>query len=93
MTLERNIEALIKAGWNVLATDFDEKAFGQWRVEALNCLTALCGSEHVYTERFRNKVAEARSPIVPAGMDLPAAAGMHEAHQAASYTQEGRMNE
>ncbi len=47
MLLEKRIDDLIEAGWEVLTSDFDEKAFLNWRKRAVDCLTDLVGSEHM----------------------------------------------
>ncbi len=55
---EKKIDALIKAGWRVLDSDFDETAFLHWRERAYECLEALLGPQHVYTKRFRISLCE-----------------------------------
>lgn len=37
------IDELIAAGWRVLASDFEEDAFLQWRDKTKRCLKALSG--------------------------------------------------
>jgi len=59
MLLEKRIDDLIEAGWNVLASDFDPAAFEHWRNQAHMCLTALLGREHTYTLSFMNHVRSA----------------------------------
>jgi hypothetical protein len=39
--IEKQIDALIAAGWQVLKTDFSESAFLEWRKQASGCLAAL----------------------------------------------------
>ena len=53
---EKRIDDLIRAGWHVLDSDFDEAAFQNWRREALKCLTVMLGSEHAYTQYFKGYV-------------------------------------
>jgi hypothetical protein len=57
--VERKIDELIDAGWNVLYTDFDARAFDQWKRKAFSCLSALLGPDHKYTQSFKNYVAAA----------------------------------
>ena len=76
MLVEKEIDHLIEAGWRVLRSDFNEVVFGEWRKEALSCLTTLCGSEHAYTEYFRNKIRKAAVGNVLTGVGVLTAAGM-----------------
>lgn len=74
MVLEQRIDDLIQAGWHVLDTDFDEKAFQNWKIQAFNCLTALLGPEHTYTQRFKDYVRQSDQKQVMAGGGLLVAA-------------------
>ncbi len=47
--VERKIDELIDAGWDVLYSDFDVRAFDQWKKSAFSCLSALLGPDHKYT--------------------------------------------
>jgi hypothetical protein len=60
MKIEQRIDELIKAGWEVVDSDFDAVAFQHWRVKAFECLNAMFGSEHVYTKYFQNFVQQDR---------------------------------
>jgi len=53
MRIERRIDNLIEAGWQVLLSDFDEQAFSIWRKEALRCVEAIMGPNHTYTRYFK----------------------------------------
>ena len=53
MMVEKRIDDLIQAGWQVIESDFDESAFQQWRTRAYQCLSVLLGPEHTYTQFFR----------------------------------------
>lgn len=79
MVLEKSIDDLIQAGWNVLDSDFDPEAFRYWRQQALNCLTELLGPEHSYTRSFKNYVREAQVKSLLAGGGILAATkeGLH----------------
>ena len=59
MLAEKRIDDLIEAGWHVLESDFDPRAFQVWRDRAFDCLTTLLGSKHEYTLRFANYVRQA----------------------------------
>jgi hypothetical protein len=52
MAIDGRIDDLIEAGWGVLVSDCDPVAFQRWRCGALDCLTALVGSDHVYTRQI-----------------------------------------
>jgi hypothetical protein len=74
MTIEQRIDALIKAGWNVLETDFDPVAFQHWRLKAFECLAAMFGPDHVYTKYFEHFVEQGdRTNVLAAGGVLVAA--------------------
>ena len=60
MKIEQRIDDLIKAGWEVVDSDFDAVAFQHWRVKAFECLNAMFGSDHVYTKYFQNFVQQDR---------------------------------
>jgi hypothetical protein len=68
--VERKIDELIDAGWDVLYSDFDVRAFDQWKKSAFSCLSALLGPDHKYTQSFRNYVAtgEEMSLLVGGGI-------------------------
>lgn len=58
MATEQRIDDLIEAGWKVLESNFDLVAFQQWRRRALDCLTVVVGTNHVYTKHFVNLVQQ-----------------------------------
>jgi hypothetical protein len=58
MSVEQRIDDLIEAGWGVLDSDFDAVAFQRWRRRAFDCLTAMCGPDHVYTRHFERFVRQ-----------------------------------
>lgn len=60
MGVEGRIDRLIEAGWYVLDSGFDPRAFANWRREALNCVAALVGPDHTSTRHFRNSVESAK---------------------------------
>ena len=59
MPIERLIDELIDAGWTVIETDFDEKAFARWRQSAYDCVAALLAPDHPCLRFFRDHVKEA----------------------------------
>jgi hypothetical protein len=74
MTIERRLDELIKAGWEVVDSDFDPVAFQHWRLKAFECLKAMFGSDHVYTKHFEHFVQQGRrTHILAAGGVLAAA--------------------
>jgi len=74
MKIEERIDALIKAGWNVIESDFDPVAFQHWRLKAFECLSAMFGPDHVYTKYFEHFVKKGdRTNVLAAGGVLVAA--------------------
>jgi len=74
MKNEYQIDELIKAAWDVVDSDFDPVAFQNWRLKAFECLTAMFGSDHVYTKYFEHLVRKAdRANALAAGGVLAAA--------------------
>jgi hypothetical protein len=71
---ERELDALIRAGWRVLETDFDETAFLRWRTRAYECLEALVGPHHVYTEHFRINMSKPELITILSGVGILGAA-------------------
>ena len=59
MSLEQLVDNLIEAGWHVIDSDFDMMAFSHWRKQALDCIGALMGPAHAYTQYFRDFVEQA----------------------------------
>ena len=56
--MEKMIDDLIEAGWEVLNSDFDKLAFMNWRRRALDCITRLAGPDHPYAQYFKSLVEE-----------------------------------
>jgi len=74
MPVEQDIDSLIEAGWLVLYNNFSEVAYEKWRKEALKCLTSLCGTDHPYTEYFKNEIFEEKIRRIPVGVGVLEAA-------------------
>lgn len=70
MSLEQVVDNLIEAGWRVIDSDFDLAAFTHWRKQALDCIGALLGPAHAYTNYFKDFVdhAEKTSLLTGAGL-------------------------
>lgn len=60
MNIEQGIDDLIKAGWNVLRSDFDLDAFEDWRMKASLCVNALLGPDHDDTKPFHGSKQNSR---------------------------------
>ncbi|MEW6348697.1 MAG: hypothetical protein AB1646_06515 [Thermodesulfobacteriota bacterium] len=73
---ERQIDALIEAGWHVLESDFDETAFRYWRMTACECLETLLGPDHTYTEYFRYKMRQSDATTLLSGVGVLTAASL-----------------
>ena len=74
MKIDRQIDELIKAGWEVVDSDFDPVAFQHWRLKAFECLNAMFGPDHVYTKYFEHFVQQARRMNALAGEGVLTAA-------------------
>ncbi len=53
MSLERQIDSLIEAGWKVIESDFSPTSIDKWRCQAFDCVTYLMGPEHGCSQHFR----------------------------------------
>jgi hypothetical protein len=58
MPIERLIDELIEAGWSVLESNFDERAFALWRLSAHQCVAALLASDDPCPQPFQDHVNE-----------------------------------
>lgn len=76
--IERKIDAVISAGRQMLEIDLNERAFQEWRKQALACVVALCGESHPYTEYFKSDVEKAGTSSVLTGVGLLTAAQFGE---------------
>ncbi len=89
MTIETQLDALIRAGRNVLAADFNEASFREWQRQALVCISAICGPDHTYTEYFRNRVRKAEEQNVLTGLGLLTAARLQPRESSPAAPDEG----
>ncbi len=76
MIPEQQIDHLIRAGWEVLQTDFDETAFENWRRQACQCLTALLGEDHQYTRQLQSKILKPERRGLLTGVGVLTAAAL-----------------
>ncbi|MBM4329300.1 MAG: hypothetical protein FJ118_19320 [Deltaproteobacteria bacterium] len=74
MIHQRHHDELIQAAWNVIESDFDQRAFLRWRKQALDFLTFMVGPDHQYTLLFRDYVKQAETLSVLAGKGVLVAA-------------------
>jgi hypothetical protein len=52
-----HIDGLIQAGWRVVATDFDNSAFLNWKQRSQECLAQVLDEDHPQFEVFRRLTA------------------------------------
>ncbi|MDQ7783487.1 MAG: hypothetical protein RDU20_11435 [Desulfomonilaceae bacterium] len=71
---EKQIEALIDAGWRVVAGDVGDCALEQWRRSARECLCVIAGPDHTYTEHFSTERVQSEPPSVLADVGVLVAA-------------------
>jgi hypothetical protein len=71
------IDTLIEAGWRVVESGFDPLAFDQWRQTAFDCLLAIFGPHHAYTQYFAAFVKRPDTSNLLAGGGLLVAAKQH----------------
>jgi hypothetical protein len=74
MPTKPTFEGLIKAGWDVIKSDFDQTAFLEWRETAAEYLTEMLGPDHYYTKHFVHKVLQAKAMGVLSGTGILSAA-------------------
>jgi|GEM_PF-666598 len=67
MAVESRIDSLIEAGWEVIESEFDPRAFREWKMAASQCVAALMGPDHPYTKYFGNFVSEPQASDLLAG--------------------------
>jgi hypothetical protein len=70
VSLEQIVDNLIEAGWHVIDSDFDVVAFTHWRKQALDCIGALMGPAHAYTNYFKDFVEQAEQTSLLTGAGI-----------------------
>ena len=69
MHLDEQLESLVRAGWNVIESDFDAIALTTWRREASACINVLTGSAPTHSPDSRTCASQGRA--VATGSDRP----------------------
>ena len=73
----RGIDELIETGWYVLEGDPDREVIKMWKHQALACVSAIMGSDHLYTQDFQKFVVDERKRSLLAGAGLLLAVREH----------------
>lgn len=61
MSLQRQIDSLVEAGWKVIESDFSPTSIDTWRSQALDCVTQLMGPDHGCARHFREYLNRAQN--------------------------------
>ena len=61
MSLQRQIDSLIEAGWDVIESDFSPMSIERWRSQAFDCVTHMVGPDHGCARYFEECVNRAGS--------------------------------
>lgn len=84
MYTDKPIDDLIRAGWEVIESDYHAIAFQNWRQKAFDCLVQLMGPDHTYTQYFAHHIRQSGINDLLAGAGILSAAreemanGKHE---------------
>jgi hypothetical protein len=70
----KKLDDLIETAWRVVNTDFDTRAIYQWKKQAFDFLSENLGSDHYYTQYFKNCVEELEQENLLAGGGILTAA-------------------
>ena len=81
MAIEASIDDLIKAGWNVIDSDFDLVAFLHRRRSAFDCLTDMLGPDHYYSKYFAALLRQGEKAETLAAVGILSAAQQQMAHE------------
>jgi hypothetical protein len=73
MHTDKPFDDLIRAGWEVIESDYHAVAFQNWRQKAFDCLVQLMGPDHMYTQYFEHHIRRSEDE------DLLAGNGFHRA--------------
>ena len=82
---EKTIDALIQAGWDVLAGTRDQSALLGWRKQAYDCVSLLVGSDDPYAECLRLNMQEVDPSTVVADVGILTAAKLWKFRGVSSY--------
>jgi hypothetical protein len=58
MHADKPIDDLIRAGWEVIETDYHAVALHNWRQKAFDCLVQLLGPDHMDTQYFEHHIRQ-----------------------------------
>jgi hypothetical protein len=71
MYADKPIDELIRAGWEVIETDYHAAAFQNWRQKAFSCLVQLLGPDHIDTQYFENHIRQFEKKDLLSGNGIP----------------------
>lgn len=74
MYADKPIDDLIRAGWEVIESDYHAVAFQNWRQKAFDCLVQLMGPDHMYTQYFEHHIRQYEKQDLLAGTGILSAA-------------------
>ena len=74
MYTDKPFDDLIRAGWEVIESDYHTVAFQNWRQKAFDCLVELMGPDHMYTQYFENHIRQSKTQDLLAGTGILSAA-------------------
>lgn len=74
MHTDKPFDELIRAGWEVIESDYHSAAFQNWRQKAFDCLVDLMGPDHVDTRYFEHHIRRTGKSDVLVGAGLLGAA-------------------
>ncbi len=74
MYTDKPIDDLIRAGWEVIESDYHAVAFQNWRRKAFDCLVELMGPDHTYTQYFEHHIRQYEKKDLLAGTGILSAA-------------------
>lgn len=74
MYTDKPFDDLIRAGWEVIESDYHAAAFQNWRQKAFDCLVELMGPDHTYTQYFEHHIRRSESNDLLAGAGILGAA-------------------
>ncbi len=69
----KRLDDLIEAGWHVVDTEFDAKAFYHWKKKALDFLNDFVGPDHACTQSFKHCIQQSELFDSPDGNEILAA--------------------
>lgn len=58
MAFNKSLDDLIEAGWHLIDTDYDEKAYYFWKEKAHEFFSDFVGPDHIFTKDLKNFVPD-----------------------------------